>query len=612
MSKIECNMAYSLGRYVRDWCDARPDCVALVSSDGKSIVRVTYRQVYADTMAWADYLRNRGVKEGDRVVFISTKSMLHSRFFYSCWHLGAIAVPVCETLGDTEMAFILNDCEPALIIADKPFLKKVQANAGSFPVVEAGELPVDVDCGIQRTEPADVGIDAIATLIYTSGSTGMPKGVMLSHKNLWVNAFWNLNSYRINFKDSLVSLLPYWHAYALSCEILCVPMCNASCIVPRDIRDFKKNLGVYKPTVTIAVPRIIETFKAAIDKQVGMLPPKKKALFDKAIYNASRIFTAGPKLNGGMLRMLTHYCFYSPLVFSKLRQAFGGRMRLIVVGGAPMDLEMQIFFKYIGMPTMVGYGLTESSPVVCNNTPEHHKMGSCGMAAPWLTPQYGGDFTFKDDEGNMGKDVHGQLLIKGDCVMKGYWHHTDESAKSFEDGWLNTGDVGHCDKEGYIFIHGRKGNMLVLIGGEKLHPEHVEDAVKNSPYISEAMVIGEKCKSVYVCVNIVEEKFKGMSPEEVLAKVKEEVHEYTGHLAAYQKPRDVLILPEFNQADGTLTATLKIRRFKIRELYRDEIERFLVANGEEIATKHTMAIASSRVIESRSDSEIVGEGGELR
>ena len=218
-------------------------------------------------------------------------------------------------------------------------------------------------------------------------------------------------------------------------------------------------------------------------------------------------------------------------------------------------------------------------------------------------PENGGDYTFKDEEGHMGKDVHGQLLVKGTCVMKGYWNHTDASAKSFEDGWLNTGDVAY-QKEGYFFIEGRKGNMIVLIGGEKLHPEHVEDAVKNSPLITEAMVIGEKCKNVYVLANVSKDLAKGLSDDERHKKLKEEIQRTTTHLAPYQKPKDVLVLPDFTMEDSTLTATMKIRRYKIQELYGDKIEEFLKANGEEIATKHEVGIASSKVFESLADMHI--------
>lgn len=611
MSGNAWEMSKSLGSCVKDWLMRRPEGTLLSTwVKGTELKHTTYAQQYADTLAWCAFLSERGIGSGDCIAMISPKCTRHFSFFYAAWFLGAIAVPVCETLGDREMSFVLQDSDAKIVIYDKSCEKKVRANAGEIPVVCLDDMPYDVDvASVKEVAPVDVPVDTVAVLIYTSGSTGMPKGVMLTHKNIWTNAYWALKNFNITYKESLISLLPYWHSYALVCEILCVPMASATCDVPRDIRDFQKNLKLYKPTIMIAVPRVVESVKQRIDKQLAELPPKRKKLVDKAIYNASRIFTAGPKWNGGMLRMLTHYCFYDPLVFKKFREAFGGKLRFVVCGGAPMDLELQIFFKYLGVGVLVGYGLTETSPVVCANLPKDHRLGSCGHVFDWLKPEYGGDFTFKDDEGNMGKDIRGRLMVKGDCVMKGYWKHTDASAKTFEDGWLNTGDMGYCDKDNFIFIQGRQGNMIVLFGGEKLHPEHIEDAVKVSSYINEAMVIGEKCKSVYVCVNVNEEMTKGMSEEEIHEKIKSEVHERTAHLAAFQKPREVLILPAFNQQDGTMTATLKIRRFKVWELYRKQIEDFLQANGEAIATRHELGIASSRILESLEAGEaVVGNG----
>lgn len=391
-------------------------------------------------------------------------------------------------------------------------------------------------------------------------------------------------------------------------------MSGCCCIIPKDIRDFKLNIRHYRPTFVLVVPRIVDGLKLAVEKAISEKPPRLRALIEKAIYNASRIFTAGPQLNGGMLRMVTHYLFYNILVFRKFRQNFGGCIRFIISGGAPLDLEHQIFFKYLGMPIFQGYGLTETSPVISANSKERHRLGSCGPILSWLRPEHGGDYTFRDEEGNLGKNLRGELLVKGACVMKGYWRHADESAKTFDpDGWLNTGDMGYCDKDGFIFIQGRTGNMIVLIGGEKLHPEYVEDAVKSSALISEAMVIGEKCKNVYVCVNVPKETAEGRSPEALQRLVREEVARCTEHLASFQRPKGVLILPDFCIEDGTLTATFKVRRHNITQRYRTQIEAFLSENNEEIATKKELRIASSKVLESmEAGSAILGNGNVLK
>ena len=599
------NLTKNLGQLFFEWTQKYLENVALVQlNDKNELATVTYRQLKADADALCSFLQENGIQKGDRVAMIASKCMFHPRFFYACWTIGAIAVPICETLGDKEMSFIINDSDPKVIITDKALNAKVTANANGRKIVCLDDIP---DGGSRQGAAPLNGMefspDEIAALIYTSGSTGMPKGVMLSHRNLSANAIDIPEIFQLHKQERIISLLPYWHAYALSIEIVAIMCCGVTIAIARDMKDFKKNIARYQPTAMIVVPRIIELFKASIDKKIEATPESKRKLIDKAIYNASRIFTARPRLDGGILRIFTHHTFYDPLVFSKFRQAFGGKLRFIVCGGAPLDLELQIFFKYLGIPLLQGYGLSETSPIVSTNLKEDHLLGSIGKPFPWLLPENGGDYTFKDEEGHMGKDVHGQLLVKGTCVMKGYWNHTDASAKSFEDGWLNTGDVAY-QKEGYFFIEGRKGNMIVLIGGEKLHPEHVEDAVKNSPLITEAMVIGEKCKNVYVLANVSKDLAKGLSDDELHKKLKEEIQRTTTHLAPYQKPKDVLVLPDFTMEDSTLTATMKIRRYKIQELYGDKIEEFLKANGEEIATKHEVGIASSKVFESLADMHI--------
>lgn len=591
-----------------DSCLRVPQRIALTTSDGKVFTDSTYAQLYDDVRSWASFLKEKyGVKPGDRVAAISTKSTNHFRFVYACWLLGAIAVPICESLGDDEMSFVIADCEPAVILAEKAFLKKAAANAGSFPVVDWAEIP---SRNFAR-EPlhhvfsdAETALESIAVLIYTSGSTGKPKGVMLSHRNLWWNMWSALEYFKITADERIMSLLPYWHAYAMTCEIACSVAGRCRTCIPHNIADFSRNIGKYQPTIVLVVPRIMDNLHAAFRKKIDAVKGFKRRLIDNAIYNASRIFTANTSWNGGIFRMLYHKFFYNPLIFRQFRQALGGKIRVFVSGGAPLDLDVQSFFSFCGMPVLQGYGLSEASPVISSNLKDEYRLGSCGLLMPWLRPEYGGDYTFKNEVGERGKHIAGQLLVKGNCVMKGYWRHTDASAKTMEDGWLNTGDVGHIDKNGFLFIHGRNSSMIVLYGGEKLHPEYIEDAVKTSPLITEAVVIGEKCKNVYVCVNVAKEDREKYSPEELHRLVKDEVQRTTVNLANYQKPKNVLVLPDFSMEDGTMTATLKVRRYKIKEIYREQIEQFLAANGENNATKTSLAVPSSRIVDSLKDENI--------
>lgn len=594
-------------------CSRFCEKAALIVSDGKELHEVSYGQLHADVLLWSEFLKGQGVKAGDRVAAIAAKCDNHFRFFYACWRLGAIAVPVCETLGNEEMTFVLKDCAPKVVFSSDSYLKKAKECAGDVPVVDWTTLPAadaptaSSAIAIEKAPFAshDEAMNSTAVLIYTSGSTGLPKGVMLSQNNLWWNIICALENFSVTTKDRMTSLLPYWHAYALTCEILAVVYAGAATVLAHGIADFSRNVSKFKPTIMLVVPRILDMLMGAIRKKIDALPPKRKKLVDNAIYNASRIFTAGKKWNGGIFRMFYHYCFYDPFVFRQFRQGLGGCLRMFVAGGAPLDLDVQSFYSFLGIPVLQGYGLTEAAPVVASNKADDYKLGSCGHIWSWLTSEKGGDWTFKDEDGNLGKNLRGQLLLKGRCVMQGYWNHTDASAKTMENGYLNTGDVGHVDKDGFLFIHGRNSNMIVTYGGEKLHPEAIEDAVKTSPLISEAMVIGEKCKSVYVCVNVPEDIRKKHSEEELYRLLKADVQEKTADLTSYMKPKDVLLLPDFSVADGTMTATLKVRRYKIKELYREKIEEFLQRNGEEIATKKDLVIPSSRIVESLDKNDVV-------
>jgi long-chain acyl-CoA synthetase len=591
-----------------DSCLSVPERIVLTTSDGKVFTDTTYAELYSDVLSWAKFLKERyGVKAGDRVAAIATKHPNHFRFTYACWLLGAIAVPICESLGDDEMSFVIQDCEPTVVLAEKSFMKKATANAGNIPVLDWSEIKSEKHA-LQPLhhvfENEEAALESIAVLIYTSGSTGKPKGVMLSHRNLWWNVWSALECFKVNAADRIMSLLPYWHAYAMTCEIGCSIGGRCRTSIPHNIADFSRNIGKYQPTLVLVVPRIMDNLHAAFRKKIEAIKGFKRTLIDNAIYNASRIFTANTSWNGGIFRMIYHKFFYNPFIFKQFRNALGGKIRMFVSGGAPLDLDVQSFFSFCGMPVLQGYGLSEAAPVISSNLHDQYRLGSCGLLMPWLLPENGGDYTFKSEEGELGKNVTGQLLVKGHCVMKGYWRHTDASAKTMENGWLNTGDVGHMDKNGFLFIHGRNSSMIVLYGGEKLHPEYIEDAVKSSPMITEAVVIGEKCKNVYVCVNVSKEDREKYSAEELHKLVKEEVERTTTNLANYQKPKDVLILPDFTMEDGTMTATLKVRRYKIKEVYREQIDAFLAANGENNATKSTLAVPSSRIVDSLKDENI--------
>ena len=574
------HLAKLLSQAAANWQDA----TFLTSIKQDELRTTSYREFHGQVLAWAVFLQERGIRQGDRVGFVARKGPHQIRAFYACWRLGAIAVPVCEGLGDQEMSFVFQDASPGIILTEDACSALVRRNCRTIPVVDFKELPLTPPT--ITPEIAELASGAVATLIYTSGSTGCPKGVMLTHTNLYRNAESTLSVIHMEAgREVLLSLLPYWHSYALTVEIVASVMNGLSVAIPRDIRDFRKNIGRYQPTIVLVVPRIADVLRSGIMKQVEESDPTAKILFHRALHNASRIFTPGPRIDGGLLRMLSHHVFYDPVVFGRVRAAFGGRLKFFISGGAPLDMEHQLFFKHVGLPIYQGYGLSECSPIISTNFEDAHRLGSCGKPMPWLWPEQGGDFTFLAADGSRGKELRGELLVRGDCVMTGYWRHADASAKTVTDGWLHTGDIGYLDADGYLHIDGRISNMLVLAGGEKLHPEHVEEAIRSDRLFRDVMVIGDKCQNVYACVSLDDTAAATIPEAERATAAKTKIQAATAHLAPFQRPKDVLLLPPLRLEDGTVTATLKLRRFRVWELHGDLIREFLAKNGEDAAVR---------------------------
>lgn len=534
---------------------------------------MTYGDFGREVVSWQKHLLELGIKRGDRVGIISEKSPEQLKAFYAIWSLGGVAVPVNESLGREETAFIIGDSSPTLILTSRKFRSKV---AEIFSQVltfdEVGGESKDEDLHVEEVFPDD-----LAALIYTSGSTGNPKGVMLTHRNLAVNGKCAIDFVGINRKDSFYSLLPFWHAFALTVEVVIPMETGASVCFAGGQRDFVKNIPSFEPSIILVVPRILEIMKGGITKKVSGAGSRARSLFEGAHRVASSVEDSIKPIRIPIGKLL------QKTIFGRVRETFGGNFRFFISGGAPLDRELQAFFNNMGMPVLQGYGLSESSPIISVDHPDRITPGSVGPMLDWMTPQGGGDFTFLSDGGDMSKEVEGELLVKGDCVMAGYWNFQDGTAKEIVDGWLHTGDVGYLDEDGKLHIKGRRSNMIVLAGGEKVHPEHIEDILKKSHYIDDVMIMGEKCKNLYACVTVPEE-YTDHCPATLKEDIWREIKEHTLHLAPYQKPKDFIILPGFTPENGTYTGTMKIRRHTIKELHRKEIRSLLKSVGEERET----------------------------
>ncbi|UUV18586.1 AMP-binding protein [Fusobacteria bacterium ZRK30] len=536
----------------------------------------TYDEIIKEVLKWSGYLMERGIKKGDRVGIITPKSIGQLKSLYAVWMAEGIIVPINENSREAELKFILEDSTPKVILTissleDK--IKNLYPEAEIILLENLGELSENSSYEDKNnTDSEDIG-----ALIYTSGSTGNPKGVMLTHKNLISNGKSIVKVKELTTDDCLYSILPYWHSFSLAVEVIGSISSGLSLGFTENPRNFVGNIPLFKPTIILAVPRILEMIKGSIEKQM-------KSAGLEAEEGYKKLLQVAPFVKGDRYDFTPNeeyrqtYDILDKRLLVKLRSVFGGKFREFISGGAALDINLQRYFGYLGLPVMQGYGLSETSPVVSVDSLENYSYGSSGDLLEWLLEEPFGNFTFLDETGNRGKDLKGELLLKGSCVMKGYWNHRDESAKVIKDGWLHTGDIGYY-KDEKLYISGRKTNMIVLKGGENIHPEFIENELKKSDIIDDVMVIGDGCKNLYACLTV-PENYDEVHESELNILLKSEVKRLTSHLVSHQKPRDILLIPRFTIEDETYTGTMKVRRHMVNKRENEKINNFLEEVGE--------------------------------
>ena len=536
----------------------------------------TYNEIIKDVLKWSGYLIERGIKKGDRIGIITPKSIEQLKSIYAVWMADGIIVPINENSREAELKFILEDSTPKVILTVSSLKDKIKK---LYPEAEIILLE-DLD-GLSRSsaykERSETDSEDTGALIYTSGSTGNPKGVMLTHKNLISNGESIVKIKKLTTDDCLYSILPYWHSFSLAVEVIGSIMSGLSLGITENQRTFVGDIPLFKPTIVLVVPRILEMIKGSIEKQIKNAGSEAEEGYQKLLQIAPLVkgdrYDSTPNEEYRQI-----YDILDKRLLVKIRSVFGENFKEFISGGAALDINLQRYFGYLGLPVMQGYGLSETSPVVSVDGLEDYCYGSSGNLLKWLLDQPLGDFTFLDEIGNRGKDLKGELLLKGSCVMKGYWNHRDESAKVINDGWLHTGDIGYY-KEEKLYISGRKSNMIVLKGGENIHPEFIENELKKSDLIDDVMVIGDGCKNLYACLTV-PQNYDEVHESELNILLKSEVKRLTSHLVSHQKPRDILLVPRFTIEDETYTGTMKVRRHMVNKRENEKINSFLEEVGE--------------------------------
>jgi long-chain acyl-CoA synthetase len=553
-------------------------------------------------------LRDLGIQRGDRVAILSETRPEWAIVDLACLTAGFTDVPVYPTLPAEQIPHIVNDSgsvaiftstaeQSAKIAQIRGQLKTIRHVIGFGATRQAGEdftlaeiqaRGAKVDSP-QRTaeykrEALSVKPDDLATLIYTSGTTGDPKGVMLSHDNIYSNVVAAAAAVPFEGKDTSLSFLPLSHIFARMADHYLMLHTGTSIAYAESMDTIAVNLSEVRPSLVLSVPRVFEKLFARVLDNALAGGAIKKNIFFWARGVAER--WASEKLAGrepkGLLA--TQYGIAQKLVFSKLKARVGGRMRYFVSGGAPLAPEINNFFYAAGLVILEGYGLTETSPVICVNTPENFRIGTVGK------PVAGVEVKIAED---------GEILTRGPHVMKGYYNRPDATREMIDaDGWLHTGDIGVLE-DGFLRITDRKKDIIVTAGGKNIAPQPIENKVKTNKYVSQAVMIGDKRKYPVILIvpnwdnlekwaklkNLMwTERRQLLAMPTVRAKMEKEVNEEIASFAQYEKPKKIALLEhDFSIERGELTPKLSVKRRVIDKAYKQQIDELYVEERQPAA-----------------------------
>jgi long-chain acyl-CoA synthetase len=535
-----------------------------------------------------------GIKPGDRVgLFSANRPEWHTADF-AITGAGAITVPVYFNESPDRMTYILNHCgAKVVLVVGVPQLQKLLAVRANLPELEqivvadgGSDVPSEclryetliagasaADVSSYRMRASQVLPGQLASLIYTSGTTGEPKGVMLTHTNFCSNVSDVGHDFQLNpAEDVALSFLPLAHVYGRTMDYIYIFQ-GAALAYVESVDAVAQALLEVHPTITAAVPRFFEKIYARLVEQGSKNTGAKRMLFDWAMRVAEMSAQWRASQRHANLAVTFQQKLADALVYRKIRIGMGGRLRLISSGGAPLSKELAEFFWAVGIPIYQGYGLTETSPIVSSNYPEN-RMGSSGKPIPNVQVRAAED---------------GEILVKGPCVMQGYYKNPEATREVLsEDGWFRTGDIGHVDKDNYLFITDRKKDLIKTAAGKFVAPQPIENALKTSPYVLNAMVVGDKRKFIValivpnpatVAAKAADQGIKFASNTKLAAHpwvhalIDSEVKRLTVHLAQYETIKRFALLPEdFTFDNGSLTFTLKLKRRVVEQQYASVIE----------------------------------------
>jgi long-chain acyl-CoA synthetase len=553
---------------------------------------ISSAQLYQRVRALAETFLSWGIKKGDRIALLGENRWEWAVTDFAALTIGAVDVPIYPTLTADQIAELLIDsgCRVAVVSTRKQY-DKVESILGQTKVehivlmddegtpdaVSFSSLVKNADALGKERDPAfdrrayEVQPADLATIIYTSGTTGEPKGVMLTHGNIGSNVSHSTDNFGFDQFDSWISFLPLSHItarhldYALACRGATVAYCS-------NFDKLPTAMTTVKPTVFVAVPRVYEKIRQEAERRAALSPAKARLL--------SWALSTGKHhretLLKGEVPKSPVWKLANKLVFSKVRQAFGGRVKYYVSGGAPLGLDTAGWFADVSIRILEGYGLTETSPLIAINAPNVYRIGSVGKTLSNIECRVAGD---------------GELLVRGPSVFQGYWQKLLATSEAFDqDHWFRTGDIAHFDEDGFLYVTDRKKELLKTSGGKLIAPQPIENKLKANMLVAQAALVGDRHKFASVLISpnfaVLEEwaRMQGIEAQtrrqlvtqpEVLAQYQDIVNLVNSSLANFETVKRFRVVPdEWSIETGELTPSLKLKRRIIAAKYVPEIAEF--------------------------------------
>jgi len=501
------------------------------------------------------------IQEGDRCVLLSENRPEWLISDIAIMNAGGITVPIFTTYSSSDYEYIFNDCKPSIVVVSnndqfkkiKKFISKDIKKIISFEKLETPSLLIEdiYDENIeQKVINRNLKRKMPACIIYTSGTSGNPKGVVLSHGGILSNCEGALNLLEplARKKESIfLTWLPLSHSYEHTVQFIQIIL-GAKVFYAENLEKLISNMSEAKPTIMTAVPRFYQNLFNKININFNKQSGFKKTLINKTIDLGRKILKKDSlKLGEKITNFLCHI-----LVRKKIQKQFGGNLQAFVSGGGALDKNVGEFLNAIGLPTLQGYGLTEASPVVSCNLPGLVKVETVGPP-------------FKTNQVKIADD--GEILVKGENVMLGYWKKEKETNEIIKNGWLHTGDIGEIDSNGYLKITDRKKDIIVNHGGDNISPSKIENFICNNEKIKQCLVYGDK-KNYLVALIVVDKKDKNNS---TIGSIIENLNKNLSIIEKIKKFK--LIDDEFTIDNGLMTPTLKLKRKKIVEKYKQDLEK---------------------------------------